>query len=120
MNVVSLELSKELYELSGWKDTDFKVSAFTERVSPMAPPFYGSEIPAYDLGYLLQRLPRMNEEYWLTIQPVVYPQWCASYDRNDGISTKFESFADVPEDAAAKLAIELFKQGILTKDGDRE
>lgn len=69
-------------------------------------------VPAYDLGYLLRKLPsgcyvmqQSDEE----IYEGQRQQWGALGWRDYGY------FADTPEDAAAKLAIELFKQNVLTK-----
>lgn len=110
MNVASLPLCKELYELSGW-------DGVTQYHSVADAP---DNIPAYDLGYLLRKLPnslpfkfyggnstnpytfqlRKNKAYWLACYP----------------STELQEAADTPEDAAAKLAIDLFKQGILKTD----
>ena len=42
--------------------------------------------------------------------------WYASYDNVRDEPLEFET-ADTPEDAAAKLAIELLKQGALVKEG---
>ena len=71
------------------------------------------DIPAYDLGYLMRMLPagcyvaQQSDEEANDPQK---PQWAALGYRDKGL------FADTPEDAACKLAIELFKQGILTKE----
>jgi hypothetical protein len=73
---------------------------------------------AYDLGYLLRKLPMWNGTTRLTLQPVVgsiNDRWDASYDYQDG-SSEHDNFADTPEDAVCKLCIELFKQGILQKE----
>jgi hypothetical protein len=61
------------------------------------------DIPAYDLGYLLRKLP----------QP--YSIMAYSTGRLVAVQGEVTATADTPEDAAAKLAIELFKQGILTR-----
>lgn len=110
MNVASLELCKELYKLSGWKDTEavyIDMSSIhyavykkdvegTEKVKESLP-------PAYSLGYLLRKLPpaiNMRKEankYWFR-HATATPRWIA---------------ADTPEDCAAKLAIELWKQRVL-------
>jgi hypothetical protein len=81
MNVASLEPCKELYELSGWNDTEFW---YAETLNE--PPHNwtlgnnrltigmtgGRQLPAYDLGYLLRKLPtghRMNGfDHFLTVQ----------------------------------------------------
>lgn len=72
-----------------------------------------ASVPAYDLGYLLRKLPMYLEikhpdTLRLTIGAVIGGRWCASYDWEDG-GVMHEQFQGTPEDAACKLAIELFK-----------
>lgn len=104
MQTASLELCKELYRVSGhtWLTEDHR-------------PEYVAA-PAYDLGYLLRKLPEFGKNiYWHTY----HKNWCAAYEHTDedGCQTLIHKVADTPEDAACELAIELFKQGILpTKD----
>ncbi|SRR5258706_5170776 len=96
MNVASLKLCKDLYELSGWSDTieNFRESAHLTK----------DRVPAYDLGYLMRKLPRQSHVYqfganeWLAYAP-------GSHDHS----------ADTPENAATKLCIELLNQGVLKK-----
>ena len=114
MNVANFELCQELYGLSGWLtgvDGNCYVSLTGER--------RGFEVrlltdtdndqiricPAYDLAYLLRRLPVGN------VLTSLEDEWIAS-------SSPKVTTATTPEDAAAKLAIELFKQGILPPGGD--
>jgi hypothetical protein len=139
MNVTSLELCKELYELSGWEpdnwfDTDTADGSPEEYLLTYEDVTvgYGGELrpntaPAYDLGYLLRKLPvriaeDVNDIYWLSITPMDRQgTWSLSYEGNREESDDlYFNFGDTPEDAAAKLAIELFKQGILTKEQDNE
>lgn len=115
-NVASLELCKELYELSGWANT--KEQYLTD--------FYRNRdgdiiAPKYDLGYLLRKLrglrPRIHEvidkvKYHNKVDYIEYD--CYAYTHND----VFSAHADTPENAACKLAIELFKQGILKPAGE--
>lgn len=122
MNVASLELCKALYELSGWKET-FNCWEYSDGI-PAGEPYlmqpelvrrYGlwgtqdlkKQYPAYDLGYLLRKLPIGTE---LAIEDDAF---YFSYYK-DG--TLYGPTSKSPEDAAATLAIELFKQGILTKE----
>lgn len=114
MNVASLELCKELYELSGWEDTEKWLTA-----SDLLPEIIDGkktgnlkreQVPAYDLGYLLRKLPPVtkvincsNEK--TQIYGALFPE------------LKLTFHGDTPEDAACKLAIELFKQGVLPKEG---
>lgn len=132
MNVTSLDLCKELYELSGWIHVNFAWS--TEN------PHYAEfrvraalntldDAPAYDLGYLLRKLPAQidfnDEIVKLTVDRQSEKTWRASYaypvervkSKRKYADWKFTAYqANTPEDAACKLAIELFKQNILTRD----
>lgn len=138
MNVASLELCKELYELSleaDWTDTSFywTPTANVEDGLYYDDYFDGSvdwvlchsknivyltrssqKIPGYDLGYLLRKLHGCGYE---RVNLIVG-------DRSTvGVTSPTLAIAesgDTPEDAAATLAVELFKRGILTKAGDRE
>lgn len=95
MNVASLELCKELYELSGWKTGGDK------------PTWNGrkgvNSAPAYDLGYLLRKLPYHGV---ISGQGTFRQASCSGYIAS----------SDTPEDALAQLAIELHKQGVLTSE----
>lgn len=137
--VTSLEISRELYEVSGWSDTYLWHKEYMDGrsvahplVAPkdMAATGFGVA-PAYDLGYLLRKLPRWYDHdlvkgplrpFLLQLQPSpVSTNWQAFYrfevdDANghrSAVAIKVE--ASTPEDAATKLAIELFKQGVLTR-----
>ncbi len=106
MDSTSLELSRELYKLSGWE------YAANEWLSP-----YNDSHPVYDLGYLLRKLPpqtSIQKEFDASPElPEETPaHYRALYDTGDG--RHFWLGADTPEDAAAKLAIELFKHNVLT------
>lgn len=126
-NVASLNLCKELYELSGWnKPTDGSLPRFYYAGNGEV---YGAEswnhedfdCPAYDLGYLLRKLPLTDdigsyiELYKLSVNGSVR---YVVFTRPN--ATPFNSEADTPEDATAKLAIELFKQNVLTKEQPHE
>jgi hypothetical protein len=131
MQVASLELCQELYEVSGWVNDahwieqgpneflasrdNYPTVAVHDDAMGEYPYFKKKLSPAYDLGYLLRKLPKFIGNDRVTIQPVVDDRWDASYDEIDGSSTH-DCFADTPEDAAAKLAIQLFNQHILRKE----
>lgn len=134
MNVASLELCEELYELSGWVDTLFDKNEDTYRIWSYSRADYEMHVglrdgneklsdyqeayPAYDLGYLLRKLPEeYPDAYALQIRREPSDCWYAGYYARTGDSDlRTESRADTPEDAAVKLAIELFKRGVLTRD----
>lgn len=108
MNVASLELCKELYELSGWDNG-------TNWHDPKDPQAL-LEYPRYDLGYLLRKLPENTLLTWNREDGAIvyYSTWTFT----GGVFTEGNgwSYKDDFENATAKLAIELFKKGILTKD----
>lgn len=106
-NVASLELCKELYELSGWEDTEFIwYQDYSKPVHIEVDVKSYDEAPAYDLGYLLRKLqPNAHNMIFHT------GSYTATYDY--GIGQAYVATANTPEDAACKLAIELWKQGVL-------
>lgn len=126
MHVAELSLCKELFELSGWKDCShgyfkYEVGVLL-RVEPYKPEpddIY-CVAPAYSLSYLLRRLPEFIDWKGLQHNLSLYPSgvlggWVAKYE-NAPLKTAFQVVADTPENAAAKLCIELFKQKILTRE----
>jgi len=133
MNVASLELCKELYEVSGWEPD--RVANYISLYVLFAGKewIHGKylremrrgDIPAYDLGYLLRKLQADKIDHvvrWVNDKPTdKIDQAIKEWHGNWISGTLFMPFkdyfiADTPEDATCKLAIELFKQGILTKD----
>lgn len=148
MNVASLELSKQLYELSGWEDTDLYYGENFYRVGDIELTMYRNQnefdaregqgklrgiwshadvevgkyvgvVPAYDLGYLLRKL---QTHAGIEISWDRKYGYTAHFNRREFGSTKdgalFNAKGENYEDATAKLAIELFKQGVLTKEGN--
>lgn len=103
MNVASLENCKELYKLSGWDDC----SLMWSNIDVVWRVVKVGDIPAYDLGFLLRKFRAENIVVNLLD---VTNRWIADAG---GFGT---GQADTPEDAACKLAIELFKQGVLDKE----
>lgn len=98
-DVASLELSKELYELSGWgaELNDWRSNSGTG---------VDGAYPAYDAGYLLRKLPiYCNVEHDKV--------WSSTFDN---VIDNFTTIAAIPENALCQLAIELFKQGILKRE----
>lgn len=96
MNVANVENCEELFELSGW-GTDL------ER-------YVMENVPAYDLGMLLRKLPPYYVIYRGIEKCHVGIIAGRNFVSNRGIE---EIEADTPEDAACLLAIELIKQGII-------
>jgi hypothetical protein len=130
VNYARIELCRDLYGLSGW-DADgyvwygtptgnYEVGSENEihmlKERPDATEFIFFDVPAYDLGFLLRMLPtQMPEGDYLALQPWVDDEWCIGYFAY-GEPSLYSNSADTPEDAACKLAIELFKRGILSRD----
>lgn len=129
MKVASLDLCKELYELSGWNDTSFNYinSALEYGVDTAFKDYsidkhYVGFSPAYDLGYLLRKLVEVGAgvryvlpEPYDSIDKVM-KEWHGKFIASTPDS-KFKDYpyADTPENALCKLAIELLEQEILTR-----
>lgn len=112
--VASLELCKELYELSGWGDTDkwLIVNEFGEPSLIGSKAVHNKSYPAYSAGYLLRKLRDDVSDF--SFIPQSDGKWYFGYTVFGNFKTN-NMFADTPEDALCKLSCELFKQGILTK-----
>lgn len=126
MNVASLEMCQELEKLSGWHDTYAGYYLLDGIPSTRQKVTIYDDLPgvhqlvqqasAYDLGYLMSRMP-----YSTTISKSSerdhYGAWIAgATDLEHAMENPTFVEADTPEDALAKLCIELFKQGVLTKE----
>lgn len=95
-DTANIELSQELYNLSGWYEEDAH--------------------PLYTLGYLLRKLPNeatseKHGGYHYLYLHHGKQDWYAYYGQID--TAELIAWGDSPEDAAAKLAIELIKQKVL-------
>lgn len=124
MRVTSLEISRQLYVATGykWNPNDRRwvktpMRAYGQpvddyRMWKVVPVGYRGKTaatwyPAYDLGYLLRKLPegftivtRFNDE-WLA-------SWAPHVDEPD-----YAHLARTPEDAISMLIMELIEKGIL-------
>lgn len=113
MHVASKELCQELYAVSGWEETSFTYYEFSDGITyapaDLKPEEFVSWLcRAYDLGYMLRKLRKNSIGYAFGVNKYLGELQYTAYFGND------KSFADTPEDAAAKLCIELIKQGIIT------
>ncbi len=99
--IASLELSKTLFELSGWSG-DTNISS--------------QHYPLYDLGYLLRKLPGQVVLTQSHEEREAINRWSCAYMPELFQAMNYIEKADTPENAACKLAIELFKAGILIKE----
>lgn len=100
MNVANLELCKELFKLSGWP-VGIHLGEWEDLT------------PQYDLGFLLRKLPPV-----VTLKSRAGGRWSCSIltGRINGKTIEkieLDKLANTPENAACKLAIELFKQGVV-------
>lgn len=141
MNVASQELCEQLRRLSNWVNTDFtwvEIPTWNHKFpKPANQVFYdhicdtehAKEIaPAYDLGYLMRKLPRhlvikrriyhlciLNgnhlDDFWVA-DYVTIGRLCWLHEADEAKLTEAESI----EDATCKLSIELFKRGILKQE----
>lgn len=121
-----LELSKTLYEATGWDDTEQSYwdrddsGRWEKEINVGA----ADEVPAYDLEYILDKLPvviRVDDgEATKSLEQMHLGEWMASYriipEFDVRKRTRMSCEADTPLKAALKLAITLSEQGILTKE----
>lgn len=106
-------LEKFRYELVNWE-------IFQQAAQLNIEVEHGNSIPAYPLGYLLRKLPEEIKSRILVISKQ-YDKYHFGYAERDNYGRytlddyyyKHSVYADTPENAACKLAIELFKQGVL-------
>lgn len=117
-DVASLELSKELYELSGWDADDwwFGNQVYGAHQDWPKRGFYpeGQEAPAYTAGYLLRKLQEglpSGEYVAISADNDKRGVWLAGISNDHSLGDT--SYADTPENAACKLAIELVKLGVI-------
>lgn len=116
MNVASLELCKQLYELSGWENAQFdwiEIPTWNHKFPKPPDQVVYNHIcdtehqkficPAYDLGYLRETI-----LYALSSGPYKEGEY-------EVLVARLASALVIGEDRTAKLAIELHKQGILPK-----
>lgn len=114
-------LCKELYQLSEWYEQDDYM--FLDH-----PHYYDKRrdfiAPKYSLGYLMRKLPPVIQDpydkkfkhiqMWINGDGTAHIGYVEPYAHDDKVA--YAQSSDEIEDVAAKLAIELFKQGILTKE----
>lgn len=133
----AVEYCQELFKLSGWDDTEYvwaigepdgdsvptEYSVYLDdhgdhrsiRQSVARGKYWDDAISAYDLGYLLRKLPdshleltkRGYDEYWDIIW------YHRGKDGKNDVEQNITCTESTPEDATAKLCIALWKAGLL-------
>lgn len=130
MNVAAPNLCKELHELSGWADClyvfdkDEHEIIVTAGATALTVESLGY-IPAYDLGYLLRKLPSgsgivKNSSYPTQTYTARRPTMLGIPENPDPLKGRIGWDADTPENALCMMTIELFKQKVLKKNDDDE
>lgn len=124
MNVASLELSKQLYEVSGWgdwKEPGGGLPDWHRTVSDLGGPV--NICPKYDLGYLLRKLPFGPDgngmSFGFAKDKVWYMNFILTGIRGPHMQSSFSAEGDTPEDAVTKLFLELFNQRLIRREGER-
>jgi hypothetical protein len=118
--VAKFDLCRELYELSGWGWTNCYYRIFEGKLVAvemvLGLPKKGVHLPAYDVGYLVEKLPqKVNGARLVLAGMPMSDRWGCAYLYGLNISFDASQIADTPQDAACGLAIVLWRQGILTK-----
>lgn len=126
IQTANLELSKRLHELApGWDSDLDHIIYRTEKGRPVVSNAFDDRatgtMPAYDLEWLLRKLPAHIEKPQGLLWPIqvnflgtaeAIKTWQFTYPfLNEG---KFCGTADSPEDAACALLIKLIEEGIVT------
>lgn len=114
MNTASFDLCKELYELSHWTLTE----KHWYQGKPISRSPWGWDCSAYDLGFLLEKLPQNTWVGYVDTSGQRGYALAKTYawdEEGNDINKIAECRADTPEDAACMLAIELFRQGVLKR-----
>jgi hypothetical protein len=122
VNIASLELCRDLFELSGWGQSETHLTYYDGSLDETEPWDRGADnrkcIPAYDLGYLLRNLPQNSWVGYVDTsgrRGYALAKTYAWNEKGTDIDKIAECRADTPENAAVMLAIELFKRGILKR-----
>lgn len=121
--VASTGLCEKLYELSGWGrvvygdelDQTYSWWCWIEAHQEYEVDNGAPRFPAYDAGYLLRKLPPGKDLRHVSPKSGK-TYWAANYIPDEW----YYATADTPEDVLCKLAIELHKAGVLTKEGGDE
>jgi hypothetical protein len=116
MNTASLELCKELYELSGWDNGWY---SYWGRGIVARDSTEQRICPAYDLGYLLRKLPQNTWVGYVDTsgrRDYAQAKTYAWNEQGNDIIKVTQCSADTPEDAACKLAIELCTRDMLRRE----
>lgn len=122
MNIASLELCKELYELSSWDETE-KMHWKPTPLGNLDSNKGVAECPAYDLDYLLTKIPHHISGYHLDMwaypdedtEGFAFSYYAPLADGGKGaVAKNLPQRGDKnPTNAACKLTIELIKQGVI-------
>jgi len=119
VNVASKELCEELYKVSGWTWEGSGPCYYSRDGSIIQDMPDTNNPPAYNLGYLLRKLPAEIKVNGISFMFMMshYADWHVYYRdtsyKGIGVWRDKINKADTPEDAACLLAIQLFKEGIL-------
>lgn len=126
VDIASVELCKELFEVSGWDGTFFNYSRSShykdaEPDHPFVVGYRGSietrevkeRYPAYDMGYLMRKFPVLEEGAYVVLPEFNgYKIKWSGWETEEGFYINGNTvYFDCPEDAMVSMAIELIKQG---------
>lgn len=114
MHFANVELCKKLFAVSGWDDTSFRyVGGSRSKIEllPRDERVTKPDVPAYDLGYLVRRLPypvsvTANKRGFVTT---------AAMMRHRPPFFNYLARDDSPENSTVDVLLEMFKQGVLTR-----
>lgn len=108
MNTTSLELSRKLFELSGWGDANWCHNTGNGKTVKLEEELHADDWPLYDLDYLTRKLP---SGCYVTKQNDIYDD--SEYFLASCIASSYEFKANSPENALCLLAIKLFEDKVI-------
>lgn len=120
-DVASFELCSELFKLSRWKETadaydvsyaDHWLRHIAEFPEDSRERAMVKMVPAYPLGYLLRKLPPFTKVYLDSVDREL--AWRCVMPSPGYIGATVVARGNTPEDAAVRLAISLFRRGVLS------
>lgn len=131
METTRVELCKELYKLSGWDSKALPEGWYWYADDSSFAPFVGTRVlydntaksvkatfiaPAYDLGYLLRKLHEAHPDVLIRLFLGGTNIHGETVHSTRIQQDPYHAEADTPENAAACLAIEMFKHGVLKRE----
>ncbi|MCO4274281.1 hypothetical protein NG701_07540 [Pseudarthrobacter sp. HLT3-5] len=119
MHFADVGRCKKLFQVSGWDDTSFKyVGGSRDKIEmmPRDSRVCLPDVPAYDLGFLVRRLPYAVS---VTVSTKGFTTTAAMMRHRPPFFNYLARDAS-PENSTVDVFLELFKQNVLTRRGSAD